>query len=200
MTGHLPVVSVAGLLAADTPSEQLPSDALLQTWHRLFFLFFFFWVTGELSTLRQMMEVPNEPGLTPNNGLENAFLKDQSMASNPRKAQTQASSAAQHLGCIANCTGQPVNATFRCFRARRNHGVISFVTTACIQLGLLVSLLTYFHRPPCSRTTCLLDIAWLGDLAGQGAVLDAGVYASRIGAYMVGLAVVLALYGDTHVS
>ncbi|DBA66549.1 TPA: hypothetical protein ACH3X2_002285, partial [Trebouxia sp. C0005] len=28
----------------------------------------------ELSTLRQMMEVPNEPGLSPNNGLENALL------------------------------------------------------------------------------------------------------------------------------
>ncbi len=35
MTGYLPEVSVASLLAADTPSEQLPSDALLQTWHRL---------------------------------------------------------------------------------------------------------------------------------------------------------------------
>ncbi len=42
-------------------------------------VFFFFWVTGELSTLRQMMKVPNEPGLSPNNGLENAFLSDQSM-------------------------------------------------------------------------------------------------------------------------
>ncbi len=38
------------------------------------FFFFFFWGTGELSTLRQMMKVPNEPGLSPNNGLENAFL------------------------------------------------------------------------------------------------------------------------------
>ena len=35
MTGYLPEVSVASLLAADTQSEQLPSDALLQTWHRL---------------------------------------------------------------------------------------------------------------------------------------------------------------------
>ncbi len=35
MTGYLPVVSVASLLAADTSSLQLPSDALLQTWHRL---------------------------------------------------------------------------------------------------------------------------------------------------------------------
>ncbi len=34
MTGYLPVVSAASLLAADRPSEQLPSDALLQTWHR----------------------------------------------------------------------------------------------------------------------------------------------------------------------
>ena len=48
-----------------------------------------FWVTGELSTLRQMMKVPNEPGLSPNNGLENAFLSDQSMASNPRKGQAK---------------------------------------------------------------------------------------------------------------
>ncbi len=45
-----------------------------------FFFFFLLWVTGELSTLRQMMKVPNEPGLSPNNGLENAFLSDQSMA------------------------------------------------------------------------------------------------------------------------
>ncbi|DBA93739.1 TPA: hypothetical protein ACH3X3_013805 [Trebouxia sp. C0006] len=44
---------------------------------------------GELSTLRQMMKVPNEPGLNPNNGLENAFLSDQSMASNPRKGQAK---------------------------------------------------------------------------------------------------------------
>ena len=29
----------------------------------------------------------------------------------------------------------------------------------CIRLGLLVSLLTRFHRPPCPRTTCLVDIA-----------------------------------------
>jgi len=28
-----------------------------------------------------MMKVPNEPGLSPNTGLENAFLSDQSMAS-----------------------------------------------------------------------------------------------------------------------
>ena len=55
----------------------------------LFFFFFFFWVTGELSTLRQMMKVPNEPGLSPNNGLENAFLSDQSMASNSRKGQAK---------------------------------------------------------------------------------------------------------------
>ncbi len=53
------------------------------------FFFPFFLVTGELSTLRQMMKVPNEPGLSPNNGLEIAFLSDQSMASNPRKGQAK---------------------------------------------------------------------------------------------------------------
>jgi len=50
---------------------------------------FFSWVTGELSTLRQLMKVPNEPGLSPNNGLENVSLSDQSMASNPCKGQAK---------------------------------------------------------------------------------------------------------------
>jgi len=54
-----------------------------------FFFFFFLWVTGELSTLRQLMKVPNEPGLSPNNGLEHVSLSDQSMASNPRKGQAK---------------------------------------------------------------------------------------------------------------
>ncbi len=40
-----------------------------------------------------MMEVPNEPGLCPNNGLDNAFLSDQSMASNPRKGQAKREAA-----------------------------------------------------------------------------------------------------------
>ncbi len=57
--------------------------------HTQFFFFFFFWVIGELSTLRQLMKVPNEPGLSPNNGLENVSLSDQSTASNPRKGQAK---------------------------------------------------------------------------------------------------------------
>ena len=52
-------------------------------------IFFSLWVTGELSTLRQLMKVPNEPGLSPNNGLENVSLSDRSMASNPRKGQAK---------------------------------------------------------------------------------------------------------------
>ncbi len=36
-----------------------------------------------------MMKVPNGPDLSPNNGLENAVLSDQSMASNPRKGQAK---------------------------------------------------------------------------------------------------------------
>ena len=36
-----------------------------------------------------MMKVTNKPGLDPNNGLPNAFLSDQSMASNPREGQAK---------------------------------------------------------------------------------------------------------------
>ncbi|DBA83303.1 TPA: hypothetical protein ACH3X2_005214 [Trebouxia sp. C0005] len=68
----------------DLPAELPPERSVF---------IFFEWVTGELSTLRQMMEVPNEPGLSPNNGLENALLSDQSMASNPRKGQAKRSGA-----------------------------------------------------------------------------------------------------------
>ncbi len=70
------------------------------------FFFFFFVVTGELSTLRQMMKVPNEPGLSPNNGLENVLLSDQSMASNPHKGQAHAFMClicySKSLCCIQN--------------------------------------------------------------------------------------------------
>ena len=55
----------------------------------LFLCFFVLGVTGELSTLRQLMKVPNEPGLSPNKGLENVSLSDQSTASNPRKGQAK---------------------------------------------------------------------------------------------------------------
>ncbi len=67
-------------------------------------------------------------------------------------------------------------------------------------LACFSSLLTRFRRPPCSRTTCLVDIAWLGNLAGQGAVPVAEVHVSCMGIYMVKLAVLLALHSDTHVS
>ena len=36
-----------------------------------------------------MMKVSNEPSSSPNNGQENVFLSDQSMASNPRKGQAK---------------------------------------------------------------------------------------------------------------
>ncbi len=53
----------------------MPVDVKLPTW-QLFYFVLFVGVTGELPTLRQMMKVPNEPGLSLNNGLENAFLSD----------------------------------------------------------------------------------------------------------------------------
>ena len=41
------------------------------------------------------MKVPIEPGLNPNNGLENVPLSDQSMASSPRKGQAKCPGARQ---------------------------------------------------------------------------------------------------------
>ncbi len=90
-----------------------------------------------------------------------------------------------------------VDAAWRSSWARHSDGP---TFAKCIQLGLLVFLLTCFHRPPCSRTTCLLDIAWPGNLAGQGAVPVAEVHVSCMGTYRVTLAVLLALHGGTLVS
>ncbi|DBA67631.1 TPA: hypothetical protein ACH3X2_001367 [Trebouxia sp. C0005] len=120
MTGYLYVVSAASLLAADTPSEQLPSDELLQTWHRLrLAVLHSIWAASQIAQAGRptqapdasepMMEVPNEPGLSPNNGLDNALLSDQSMASNPRKGQAKRSGAkttshdgkAGHDACVS---------------------------------------------------------------------------------------------------
>ncbi len=56
---------------------------------------------------------------------------------------------------------------------------------------LIVPLLTRFHGPPCSRTTCLVDIAWLG----QSAMPVAEVHIPCMGTYMVTLAILLALLG-----
>ncbi len=95
MTGYLPVVSAASLLAADTPVEQLPSDALLQTWHRL--------------------------------------------------------RLAQHSGCISDCPGQPVIPSFRCLSARRNHGVISFVSTS------FTIVIIYLTPQPLGEATSVED-------------------------------------------
>ncbi|DBA69657.1 TPA: hypothetical protein ACH3X2_012595, partial [Trebouxia sp. C0005] len=47
---------------------------------------------------------------------------------------TQASSAAQHLGGVSDCPGQPANTSSRCLGAGRNPSVISFITTSIIYL------------------------------------------------------------------
>ena len=47
--------------------------------------------------------------------------------------------------------------------------VIRPLLRSASSLGCLFSLLPCFHRPPCFKTTCSLDIARLGNLAGQSA-------------------------------
>ncbi|KAA6425792.1 MAG: reverse transcriptase [Trebouxia sp. A1-2] len=52
----------------------------------------------------------------------------------PVAATTQASSAAQHLGGVSDCPGQPANTSSRCLGDGRNPSVISFITTSIIYL------------------------------------------------------------------
>ncbi len=78
--GCQPTLRPSGLFILTAFNQSLP-------------FFLFCWVIGESSTLHQMMKVPNEPGLSPNNGLENAFLSDQSVASTRRKGQAKRSGA-----------------------------------------------------------------------------------------------------------
>jgi hypothetical protein len=68
----------------------------------------------ESSTLRQMMKVPKEPVLSPNNGLENVSLSDQSMASNSGKGQ------AKRFGAKTNShDGKVHDMTHVCHSARQ---------------------------------------------------------------------------------
>ena len=84
--GEVPAVGATGFLCFVTGEL---SASIISHGPWFFFFSCFLWVTGELSTLRQMMKVPNEPGLSPNNGPDNVFLSDQDMASNPRKGQAK---------------------------------------------------------------------------------------------------------------
>ena len=84
---------------------------------------------------------------------------------------------------------------------------VFLVTRETSTLGQLINIwnepgLTYFssHMFSQARTTCLLDIAWLGNLAGQGAVPVAEVHISCMGTHRVTRGVLLALHGVTHVS
>ena len=71
--------------------------------------------------------------------------------------------------------------------------------TKCIQLCLLVSLITLFHGPPCSEMICLLDVAWLGNLAGHIALPVADI--RMLGhTYCMHMTFFLHASVDTHVS
>ena len=87
MTGYLPVVSAASLLAADTPSEQLPSDALLQAWHRL-----------RLAVLHSIWAASQIAQATRSTQPSDASETDAIMASSPslQRASLSSSSTSQH--------------------------------------------------------------------------------------------------------
>ena len=114
-----------------------------------FFFLFFFAVTGESSTLRQMMKVPNEPGLSPSNGLENAFLSDQSMASSPRKGQAKCFGAktTSHDGKAGHVM------THVCHRARQEQRQVRPCKRRCRKLASL-HLAQRLDRLNCRAKQC----------------------------------------------
>jgi len=85
------VVSVASLLAADTPSEQLPSDALLQTWHRL-----------RLAVLHSIWAASHIAQASRSTQPSDASEPDATMASSPSSKQASLSpSSTSHHGHLA---------------------------------------------------------------------------------------------------
>ncbi len=91
MTGYLPVVSVASLLATDTSSEQLPSDALLQTWHRL-----------RLAVLHSICAASQIAQASRSIQPSDASEPDATMASSPSSQQASlSSSSTSHHGHLA---------------------------------------------------------------------------------------------------
>jgi len=98
------VVSAASLLAADTPSEQLPSDALLQTWHRLrLAVLHSIWVASQIAQASRSTQpsYASEP--------------DGTMASIPSPHQASLSSSSNsHYGHLARQLAlKPVKAMIR---------------------------------------------------------------------------------------
>ena len=66
---------------------------------------------------------------------------------------------------------------------------------------LLQALFLFFFGRDCiSQVQRYQPQEYVKSTTSRKTVLDAGVHASCIGAYMVTLAVVLALHGDTHMS
>ena len=89
MTGYLPVVSVASLLAADTSSEQCPSHALVQTWHRLrLAVLHSIWTASQIAQTSQ----PTQPSAAsePTTDLPTPS------SSHPASSPSSASSASHH--------------------------------------------------------------------------------------------------------
>ena len=95
MTGYLPLVSVASLLAADTSFEQCPSDALLQTWHRLrLAVLHSIWTASQIAQTNQ----PTQPSAASQPATDLPSPSSSHLASSP---SSSSSSSASHHGHLA---------------------------------------------------------------------------------------------------
>ncbi len=122
MTGYLPVVSVASLLAADTPSEQLPSDALLQTWHRLrLAVLHSIWAASQIAQASR----PTQPS--------DASEPVAILASSPSSQQTSlSSSSTSHYGHLARQLAlKTVKAMIRNDWTKCNDNIIALISGVC---------------------------------------------------------------------
>ncbi len=124
MTGYLPVVSVASLLAADTQSEQLPSDALLQTWHRLrLAVLHSIWAASQIAQASQSTQ-PSD-----------ASKPDAIMASSPlsQQASLLSSSTSRHGHLARQLALKTVKAMLRIDWTKCNDDIkqISGVCSSC---------------------------------------------------------------------
>ena len=168
MTGYLPVVSVTSLLAADLHSEQLPSDALFQTWHRL-----------RLAALHSIWAASQIAQASRSTQPSDALEPDAIMTSSPSSQQPLVSSSTtSHHGHLARQLAlKTVKAMIRHDWTKFNDHIkqISGVCSSWLRgkdpnITLAASALTWSHLPlflPCTVTHMCQEMTSLAIMAGR---------------------------------
>ena len=84
ITGHLPAASIATLLAADTPAGHAPSEAMLQTWHRLrLAVLHSIWAASQIARANLQAQLPSSPSTTSSSPSPSSSSSSSSSSSPP---------------------------------------------------------------------------------------------------------------------